>query len=118
MPSIKRPSPATLDRYGFGCGPAALADTPYDDWFALLASQTGTCGACRHVPPALRLNVDHEHVRGWKDMPPEKRRIYVRGLLCYMCNHYRLARGATVDNLRGAADYLERYEERRAEAGV
>ncbi len=118
MPSIKRPSPDTMARYGFGYGPAALSNDAYEDWRLLLLSQGGVCGACGHLPPALRLNVDHEHVRGWKDMPSEKRRLYVRGLLCYMCNHYRLARGATVDNLRGAADYLERYEERKATQGV
>jgi len=65
------------------------------------------------VPKTRRLVIDHEHVRSWKSMKPEDRKQYVRGLLCWSCNHYRLARGATVENLRGAADFLEAYGLRR-----
>ena len=111
---LKIPSPTTLARYGFGFGPAALADTPEDDWRLLLRAHKGSCGACGRFPPSGRLNIDHEHVKNWVKMPPEERRIYVRGLACYMCNHYRLARGANPENLRGAADYLERYLKRIA----
>ena len=53
-------------------------------------------------------------------MAPADRWQYVRGLLCWGCNGFRLARGATVANLRGAADYLEAYESRKLkrEAGL
>lgn len=97
------PTSTTLKRYGL--------DETY--WKTLLAEQDGKCGACHRVPSTKRLVIDHEHVRGWKQMPPEKRVLYVRGLLCWSCNHYRLARGATVENLHGAAEFLARYEERR-----
>lgn len=104
---IHIPTPATLRRYGLS----------EDDWVALGEEQGWVCGAClpRHVPNTNRFVIDHEHVRNWKKMPPAERKKYVRGLICWSANHYRLARGATPENLRGAADYLERYARRRAE---
>ena len=104
MSAVLRPAPATLDKYGLS----------YGEWKAILDRQGGVCGACGRLPPSLKLNIDHEHVRGWKQMPPEKRKLYVRGLLCFTCNHYRLARGATPENLRGAADYLAAFLARLA----
>lgn len=56
------------------------------------------------------LHVDHSHVRGWKKLPPEERRKYVRGLTCFVDNSVFLRRGATPERLRSAAAYLERYE--------
>lgn len=96
---IDVPTPATLKKYGL----------TVEDWQALLDAQGGVCGACGREPKTHRLVIDHDHVRGWKDMPAERRKLFVRGLLCWTCNHYRLARGATVENLRGAAEYLARY---------
>lgn len=101
---IQVPTPATLNRYGL----------TVEAWQAHVERQGGACGACAKVPTTARLNIDHEHVRGWKAMATKDRAQYVRGLLCYMCNHYRLARGATVANLQGAARYLREYEERKA----
>jgi hypothetical protein len=101
------PAPATLAKYGLSVGP----------WRRILEHQNGKCGACGTVPPSRKLNIDHQHVKGWKRMPVEQRPQFIRGLVCYMCNHYRLARGATPANLRGAADYLEDYEERRRRHG-
>lgn len=98
---IRVPRPQTLKIYGL----------KLEDWQAILARQNGACGACGNVPKSGKMSIDHQHVRGWKDMKAEDRRQYVRGLLCYMCNHYRLARGATVSNLEGAAAYLRRYEQ-------
>lgn len=82
-------------------------------WLIILDRQDGKCGACGRVPKTLRLVTDHEHVRGWKKMKGPERAKYVRGLLCWTCNHYRLARGATPENLLGAANYLIAYEERK-----
>ena len=53
---------------------------------AEMQKQGGVCAICKRVPPSLRLNIDHEHVKGWKKMPPEQRKQYVRGLLCFQCN--------------------------------
>lgn len=99
---IIEPTPATLKKYGLSL----------EAWRAIVNRQNGSCGACGRVPRTKRLVIDHEHVRGWKTMVPVERAKYVRGLLDWTCNHYRLARGATVANLMGAADYLRQYEAR------
>jgi hypothetical protein len=104
--SILQPTDVTLKKHGL---------TP-DEWRAMLDRQGGVCGACGTEPPSHRLNIDHEHVRGYWDMPAERKRKYHRGLVCYMCNKYRLARGATVDNLARASRYLANYAARKAEA--
>ena len=103
---IKQPTRATLKRYGLN--PVS--------WRVLVIQCGGYCGACDKHPKKGRLVIDHEHVKGWKKMPPHERRKYVRGLLCWTCNHYRLGKGATIDNLRGAAEYLIRYETRKADS--
>jgi len=100
--SVLVPTTATLRKYGLSV----------DDWRTILERQGGVCGSCGRVPPSRRLNIDHQHVRGWKHMDPAIRATYVRGLLCYRCNSTFLSRGATVELLRGAADYLERYQKR------
>lgn len=100
---VYAPTTTTLKKYG----------ATVDLWKAMLEEQGGACGACSKLPKTGRLVIDHEHVRGWKDMAQADRWQYVRGLLCWSCNHYRLARGATVANLLGASTYLWRYEQRR-----
>jgi hypothetical protein len=96
------PTQPTLKKYGL----------TVETWQAILDSQGGTCGACHRVPKTQRLVIDHEHVRGWKAMPASERVKYVRGLLDWFCNAHLLVRGASVEKLRGAADYLERYQTR------
>lgn len=73
---------------------------------------------CHRQPSSGRLVIDHEHVFGWKRMPPEERRLYVRGLLCFFCNHYYLARGLTVDKAENVVRYLKRYAEKSPTAVV
>lgn len=97
---LKQPSPKTLSKYGL----------TLEDWAVIAARQNGVCDVCEKLPKSGRLNIDHEHVRGWKKMPPGKRKLFVRGLLCYMCNLFYLARGMTVDKAKNVARYLERYE--------
>jgi hypothetical protein len=103
---ITTPSPATLRKYG-------LSEA---DWRAIAKRQGHKCGACGRVPTTNRLNIDHEHRRGWKAMDPADRKRHVRGLLCWTCNTKQLARGATVAGLLGAAAYLKAYEKRRDSA--
>lgn len=106
---ISTPAPTTLAKYG---GTVEL-------WAALLASQGGVCGVCGKVPSPskrdgkVRMVMDHEHVRGWKKMPPEQRWLYVRGLTCWFCNSTYLGRGMTVEKAEGVVRYLKRYMERR-----
>jgi DNA-directed RNA polymerase subunit RPC12/RpoP len=95
------PSKATLQRYGI----------TEEEWQVLYDKYDGTCHICRK--PAARLNVEHEHVRGWKQMPPDERKQYIRGLACFVCNHRILTRGVTIEKLRNAVRYLEEYEQRK-----
>lgn len=100
------PTLATLRKYGLDAW----------TWYVHAARQGFVCGACGKLPRTCRLVIDHEHVRGWKNMPTLDRAQYVRGLLCWTCNGFRLARGATVSNLMGAALYLKDYQDRKAAA--
>ena len=55
------------------------------------------------------LFVDHLHIEGCKDLPPEEKRKYIRGLLCSNCN---IALGNFQDDpalLKVAAEYLEHF---------
>ncbi len=101
--AILRPTDPTLKRHGL----------TEELWRAMLDRQGGVCGACGKEPPSHKLNIDHEHVRGYWDMQPERKRLYHRGLVCYMCNKFRLARGATAENLLKASEYLRAYQERK-----
>jgi hypothetical protein len=107
---ISIPTRATLMKYG----------GTVIEWMAMVDNQHGACGVCGKVPsPNKRtgrvvLAIDHEHVKGWKTMPPEKRWIYVRGLVCWFCNHYYLGRGLTLAKAYGVVKYLERYQGRKA----
>ena len=104
---IQVPRQETLVKYG-------LDET---EWMKILERQNGKCGACHKVPTSGRMNIDHEHIRGWSKMKTADRKPFVRGLLCYMCNHYRLARGATIENLAGASGYLSAYAARKLGRG-
>lgn len=65
---------------------------------ALLIQQSGRCGVC-NKPLNKSIFIDHEHVRGFKKMAPEMKRRFVRGLLCFTCNRYLVAKNtlATID---------------------
>ena len=95
-----QPSVATLKKYGL---------TP-DDWEKIAARQDRVCAVCRQLTKTGRLCIDHFHVKGWKKMPPEKRKLYVRGLLCWRCNTTFVGRGITVERSRGVTSYLEAFE--------
>ncbi len=100
---VKLPSKETLKKYG-------LTST---EWLEMLAAQGGACAVCGKIPPNGRLCTDHEHVKGWKKMPPEQRKMYVRGMLCFFCNHYYCSRAITVSKAENVLTYLRRYEERK-----
>lgn len=99
---ILTPSLATLKKYG-------LSES---EWRALLDKQGGVCAVCKIEPSKGRLCIDHEHVKGWKKMPPEKRKLYVRGLLCWVCNHYYLGRGISIQKAQNVVLFLEDYRDR------
>ena len=97
---IKTPSKATLRKYGLTEG----------EWRAILDRQGGTCFICQKEPPKGVLCIDHFHAPKWKKLPPEKRKLYVRGLLCSYCNLRLLRKGWTLAKLRRAVLYVERFE--------
>jgi hypothetical protein len=100
---ISPPSKATLRKYGWSD----------ERWLLQYRIQDGCCAVCKQVPRSGRLVIDHEHVKGWKAMRPERRAKYVRGLTCWWCNHAYLGRGITVEKARGVLAYLLAYEERK-----
>jgi len=79
-----------------------------EDYDAILEAQGGTCALCRRPPrDDKNLHVDHEHVFGWDRMPPEERRRYVRGLVDYNCNKFKIGR-TTLQGAKAVYDYLRR----------
>lgn len=97
------PSKQTLQKYG-------LTQQEFD---TLLEHQGGVCPICKKVPSTGRWVIDHEHIRGWKSLPPEQRKLYVRGILCWLDNNKALTKGMTLVKARRLVEYLERYENLR-----
>lgn len=62
-----------------------------------------------------RLCVDHIHIKGYKAMPPEEKRKYVRACLCFMCNTAIRCVEKTADGkrnrqmLEGIIEYFKKY---------
>jgi hypothetical protein len=94
------PTLSTLKKYGLSV----------EEWRVMADEQGEACYVCKQKPTKGRLCIDHEHVKGWKKMPPHQRKIYVRGLLCFRCNTTFVGRGVTVERSRNVTAYLEHYE--------
>lgn len=60
-----------------------------------------------------RLNIDHEHLRGWAKLPDDERKKYVRGLLCPYDNRVVVGRHKESTRLKAAAKYLDSYHRRK-----
>jgi hypothetical protein len=99
---VLTPTPSTLARYGL----------TEQEWRAILDRQGGVCYVCEQEPKKGRLCIDHEHAKGWKKMPPDQRKRFVRGLLCWFCNRQYLCRGITVERSQRVTLYLQEYERR------
>ena len=102
MPEIIFPTEKTLEKYGLTA----------EDYQAMYEAQNGLCPICGK-PPKKTFYVDHQHVKGWKNLPPEKRKLYVRGLLCYFCNRFYLAKAITPEKAQNIIKYLSDYELRQ-----
>ena len=100
---VKIPTPATIAKYGWSLL----------EWLRQLAVQDWRCPICGNAPPSGKYVTDHEHVRGWARMPDAQRALYIRGLTCWTCNRYLLARGISVETAERVALYLRRYAARR-----
>lgn len=101
---VKPPTRPTLRRYGL----------TVDDWLELAAGQGWKCPPCdRLLTPALYPNTDHEHVPGWKKLPDEERKRFVRGVLCARCNRFLVDSRLPADTSQRITNYLRAYEARR-----
>lgn len=95
----KYPTQNTLNKYGL----------TRPEFNIRLNLQGGTCAICKKIPTTGRWYIDHEHVKNWKNMPPEKRKLYVRGILCYFCNRFYMAKAMTKEKAENIIEYLEDY---------
>lgn len=99
---MRIPSPKTLAKYGL----------TEKDWLRLYRKQGGCCPICSRKMDKT-ICIDHFHVKGWLKMPPERRKLYVRGLTDWYCNHYYLGKGITIERAKNVVNYLEEFEKRR-----
>lgn len=99
---IRVPSAKTLAKYGWVAA----------DFDACVATQGGVCPICENSLHDTAVNIDHFHAHRWKQMPSERRRLYVRGVIHWFCNRHYLGRSITVRRARNVVDYLEAFEER------
>lgn len=97
------PRDETLQKYG-------LTRADFKMW---LEKQNYVCPICEKAPSTGRWVVDHKHAKGWKDMPPEKRKTFVRGVTCWFCNRNYLAKAITPRKAENIKKYLESYELRQ-----
>ena len=108
------PSDATLRKYGMTAG----------DYEQRLYAQFFKCPICERSPiraadGLMHLVVDHFHARGFKKMPAEQKKRYVRGLVCITCNRYLVNRNVTIEKAEKTIEYLSDFQRRfNAEAGV
>lgn len=102
-PPIVLPSPVTIAKYGWSLR----------EWLHTLEQNGWRCPICLRKTGTGKYVTDHEHVRGWKTMEDSTRKLYVRGITCWTCNRYLLARDISVATAQNVVGYLERYHERR-----
>jgi hypothetical protein len=103
---ITPPAPATLARYGLSA----------EEWLGLLAAQGWKCPICLKDAADVKLNTDHEHVRGWEKMKPSQKKEYTRGVLCNYCNYRRVHSTISGKIAQRIADYINAYETRKGVA--
>lgn len=98
------PTQATLNKYGL----------TREEMRRILERQGYICPICEKTPTTGRWVIDHEHVKGWKKMPSEKRKLYVRGVTCWFCNRNYLAKAMNKRKAKNIIEYLEAYALRQA----
>lgn len=97
------PTRSTLAKYGL----------TQADWWDRFRRQGEVCACCRKPSKSGRYCVDHEHVKGWKKLPPAHRLWFVRGIVCAHCNHRLLGRFMTSANARLVIAYLDAHDLRK-----
>lgn len=106
LDNIHLPLKKTLEKYGL----------TLDEWQSILRRQGNVCAICKIFPSTGRFYIDHEHVKGYKKMGMDEKRLYVRGLLCYMCNRFYVGRSITIEKSKNVTLYLEAYEHRKSKS--
>lgn len=95
---MKHPKLATLKKYGLSV----------EEWELIYNLQAGKCPICTKVLTSTKTAIDHEHVKGWKSLKPELRKLHVRGLVCTMpCNRRILDRNMNLDRAKNCVEYLQ-----------
>lgn len=97
---VKQPSNPTLKKYGLSVA----------EWRVLLEKQNGVCFICQKIPKTERLCIDHFHIRGFKKMKPEQKKIYVRGLLCNYCNLRIASKAINLEKAIRLVEYLQAFD--------
>lgn len=103
---IKIPAKSTLRIYGLN----------ERAWLILFREQEWKCPICQKTN--AHWNIDHQHISGWKKMPPETRVLFVRGILCWSCNKNDAPSNLSAEKAYRLADYIQKYETRRKKAGI
>lgn len=101
MRGIVPPGKATCAKYGL----------TQEEWLRILADQGWVCAICENGN--VRWNTDHEHVPGWRRMSDARRRLYVRGVLCWRCNRHLLPADMTLERAKNVVRYLTDFAARR-----
>ena len=99
MTPPKPPTAATLQKYGLTA----------EAWLLLAGDQ---CFICEQSWDTVDPVVDHKHVAGWRKLPPEERKKWVRGVISRNCNFKFVPRGMTARRARRVSEYLARFEKR------
>jgi len=63
-----------------------LSEEEYLEYFKKQNNICALCKVAKITPFTRTTHVDHEHVEGYNNLPPEERKKYVRGVLCQNCN--------------------------------
>lgn len=100
---IEPPTDRTLARYGLTA----------DEWLGLLAAQDWRCPIC--LKKNGKWNTDHEHAPRWKYMEPEERKRFVRGVLCWHCNHTKVHSHMSALEQKRVMEYIAAYEARKGD---
>lgn len=100
--NIREPSLATLKRYGLSL----------TEWKDIITRQGYRCPICKR-PLEKTTNIEHLHVKNWKKYPANIRKLYVRGVTDWLCNHYYLGKGITLERAKNVVEYLDAFEKRR-----
>lgn len=79
-----------------------------DDYEAMLTAQNNACAICQTASKSL--HIDHEHSENYASLPPEEKRLRVRGLVCRSCNTSKIGSNDLESALKIVAYLLSHYQ--------